>query len=60
VGQATDDKDVSCALHAAYLGLNIQLGCVIVIAFPLQQWLHNVMLCIHCLSYSKFHHTGFH
>jgi hypothetical protein len=47
VGHATDDKDGACALHAAYLGLHIHLGCVIVIAFPQQQWLHKhtSMLC---------------
>jgi hypothetical protein len=44
-GQATW-KYGACALHAGYLRLQIHtIGCVTIIAFPLQQWLHNAPQC---------------
>ena len=34
-----------CALHAGYRRLQIRSSCVIPIAFPQQQWLHNASQC---------------
>ena len=39
--QATYDNMALCALHAGYLRLQTHSGCVILIAFPLQQRLHE-------------------
>jgi hypothetical protein len=40
----------ACTLHVGYLRLKTQAhtGCVIVIAFPLQQWLHEHPSMLRC------------
>jgi len=39
----------ACRYHAGYLRLqNAHTGCVILIAFPLQQWLHERTSVLHC------------
>jgi hypothetical protein len=41
----------ACALHAGYLeAINTRTGCVILIAFPLQQWLHELASVL-CYTY---------
>jgi hypothetical protein len=38
----------ACALHVGYLRLEIHSGCVILIAFPLQQWLPELASVLRC------------
>jgi hypothetical protein len=35
-------------LHAGYLRLQTNTGCIILIAFPLQQWLHERASMLRC------------
>ena len=39
----------ACTLHAGYLGSNTHLEYIVLIAFPLQQWLH---VCASLLCYA--------
>jgi hypothetical protein len=54
-GQAKDD--VIWHMHCACWitkATNTHAGCVIITAFPQQQWLLSVMLYVHCLSCLSF------